>query len=723
LETKTQRSVSALKAITLVIAVLPIGAAGLTPTTLTLTSSPNPATLGQAVTLTATTSAVVSGRVTFYDGVTVLGTGTLVGGQATLTTKFLPSGSRSLSAYYAGNASFAPISSAPVHQTIFALRQNGFRSVTTPDAGQGTSSTSAVVGDFNGDGRPDVALLINGESTTSSGAVSVLLGKGDGSFQAAVHYNFAGPVSSLVAEDFNGDGKTDFAISSSGNVSVMLGNGDGTFQAAVTAGTATSLDRLVVADFNGDGNADLGLISTSVRVLLGNGDGTFRAAINSSGTAISVAVGDFNGDGKVDLAVISGVSVASVLLGNGDGTFQTPVNYTLAPSSQFIAVGDFNGDGKADLATYGPNYGVGDVLLGNGDGTFQPPIFHSAPGNTEATLAVGDFNGDGKTDLAFGGNFGMSVALGNGDGTFQNDVFVPASTSSCQTPFFLTAVVGDFNGDGVSDVVAVASDITLPCQSINVLLGVSATAASSPVFSAAGVTPAANYGETLAPGVIASLFGTNLAPGIASAIAVPIPTELEGVSVSVNGILAPLFYVSPSQINFQLPWELLALPVQARANVVVTVNGSASAGQSFLPQAVSPGIFTLNSSGSGQGAIQIANTAIFAAPPNIIPAALARPANRGEFVTIYCSGLGDVSPRPATGAPASDSPLSNTLLMPSVVIGGVGAQVTFAGLSPGYVGLYQVNAQVPSGSTTGGQVPVVITLGGVTSNVVTMAVQ
>jgi uncharacterized protein (TIGR03437 family) len=317
----------------------------------------------------------------------------------------------------------------------------------------------------------------------------------------------------------------------------------------------------------------------------------------------------------------------------------------------------------------------------------------------------------------------MAVMLGNGDGTFQTAVnYAGNSANSCQPPYLLAAAVGDFNGDGVSDLVAVSSPVVSSCNNVNIFLGVPAVAAPNPVFSAPGVTTAANYsGETLAPGTIASLFGANLAPGIASAISEPIPTELGGVSVSANGILAPLFYVSATQINFQLPWELLG---QSRASIIVTVNGSASAAQTILPpQAVSPGIFTLNSMGSGQGAIQIANTAIFAAPPNILPAALARPANRGEFITIYCSGLGDVSPRPATGAAAPGNPLSNTLLMPSVMIGGASALVTFAGLSPGFVGLYQVNVQVPDASPTGEEVQVVMTIGGVNSNTVTIAVQ
>jgi uncharacterized protein (TIGR03437 family) len=220
--------------------------------------------------------------------------------------------------------------------------------------------------------------------------------------------------------------------------------------------------------------------------------------------------------------------------------------------------------------------------------------------------------------------------------------------------------------------------------------------------------------------MIATLFGMNLSSGTVLANGVPLPTSLGGVSVSANGTLVPLFFVSPTQINFQAPWELLG----AQASIVVTVNGSASSAQAVSLQTASPGIFSLDSSGAGQGAIQISNTAIFAAAAGSVPpGAIGRPVNPGEFLTIYCSGLGYVSPQPATGAAAPSGALSNTQLTVTSTIGGASAPVTFAGLSPGFVGLYQVNVQVPNAAPAGSQVPVVITAGGVVSNAVTIAVQ
>jgi len=664
------------------------------------------------VTLTVTVSpATASGLVTLYDGASILGTALLsgTGSPTTLTTKFLPSGSRSLRAFYSGNFFFAASSSAMLAQTVFALPQNGFRSVLAYSAGT-NAALAVAVGDFNRDGIPDLATL------TSGGTVVVQLGQGDGTFQPAVSYNVGSPGlptegGLLVVADFNGDGRLDLASSAVAGVSVLLGNGDGTFQAAVNVAPLSG--PLAVGDFNGDGRVDIVIAGSTVSVLLGNGDGTFQPAINSSGVAaFNVVVADFNGDGLADIALGINSGIA-VLLGNGDGTFHPPVEWGSLKGGESVVAADFNGDGKADLALSGPNFGNLAVLLGNGDGTFQTQITYNVPLSLfVGPIVTGDFNGDGRVDIAVAGYSAMDVLLGNGNGTFQAPVSYPLIPNSCTE---LTSVaVADFNGDGVSDLVAALGyGFFSSCDNGNVdlLLGVPTAAAPRPVVNNNGVVAAANY-QAATPGAIASLFGSNLSQATAAAMSVPIPTELSGVSVSANGILAPLFYVSAAQINFQVPWEMLG---QTQANIVVTVNGSSSTAQTVGLYGPNPGIFTLNASGAGQGAIQIANTAIFAAP--------ARPAMRGEYLTIYCSGLGDVSPRPATGAPAPISPLSNTVVSPYVTIGGVIAPLSFSGLAPGFVGLYQVNVQVPNAAPSGGQVPVGISIGGVSSNVVTIAVQ
>src|SRR2546426_457828 len=328
-----------------------------------------------------------------------------------------------------------------------------------------------VVADFNGDGKSDLALAIDS-------GIAVLLGNGDGTFQAAVSYRAgSGPTGSgasyLASGDFNGDGKLDLVVAnrSSGNVSVLLGNGDGTFQSAVNYDAGIYPQSVAVADFNGDGKLDFAVAnfhSGNVSVLLGKGDGTFQTPINydAADDPHSVAVGDFNGDGKADLAVANlASSNVSVLLGNGDGTFQSAVNYGTA-AGWSVAVGDFNGDGKADFAVAGYYDDNVSVLLGHGDGTFQAPVNYGA-GKDPVSVAVADFNDDGKPDLAVAnrGSFwdftdgSVSVLLGNGNGSFQVAVNYGVGANAG------SLAVADFNGDGKPDLALANS------AGVGVLLG------------------------------------------------------------------------------------------------------------------------------------------------------------------------------------------------------------------------------------------------------------
>jgi uncharacterized protein (TIGR03437 family) len=235
--------------------------------------------------------------------------------------------------------------------------------------------------------------------------------------------------------------------------------------------------------------------------------------------------------------------------------------------------------------------------------------------------------------------------------------------------------------------------------------------------NSAGIVNAASYVPTVAAGSIASVFGSNLSSVQAFASTIPLPTTLASTSFQIGGRAAPLFFVSPSQVNLQIPWELAG---QSQASVLATVGGVVSSQQTVSLAPFAPGLFTLNGAGSSQGTIVIAGTPLFAAPQSV-PGS--RPAHPGEFILIYCTGLGAVSNQPATGMAAQASPLSVTIATPTVTIGGIVALVPFSGLAPGAVGLYQVNVQVPMGAPTGDAVPVILSIGGVTSNTVTIAVQ
>lgn len=252
-------------------------------------------------------------------------------------------------------------------------------------------------------------------------------------------------------------------------------------------------------------------------------------------------------------------------------------------------------------------------------------------------------------------------------------------------------------------------------------------AASAPVVPIASVVNNASFAvgtNPLAPGTIAAIFGSNLDDGTNNAFSSFGPngallTTLGGASVTFNGVAAPMFSAFPGQLNVQIPD---GLPTNGEATVVVTVGGQASAPQTVPLGSFSPGIFSLNQKGSGQGAIQVSNTSTYAAPAGSISGSDSRGVKPGEFITIYCTGLGAVTNPPAPGKPASDNPLSHAVTTPKVTIGGENAAVSFAGLSPGYVGLYQVNAQIPADASGGNAIPVQISLSGVASNTVTIAV-
>ena len=168
----------------------------------------------------------------------------------------------------------------------------------------------------------------------------------------------------------------------------------------------------------------------------------------------------------------------------------------------------------------------------------------------------------------------------------------------------------------------------------------------------------------------------------------------------------------PTQLNLQIPWEVAG---QTQTSIIVTVSGAASATQTVALATFAPGIFSLDASGTGQGAILNSLSAQVARPGT--------PALRGGYISIYCTGLGPVANQPKTGAAALGLPLSPTLTTPAVTIGGIAAVVSYSGLAPSLTGLYQVNAVVPPGALPGSAVPVVISIGGSLSNTVTIAVQ
>jgi uncharacterized protein (TIGR03437 family) len=242
----------------------------------------------------------------------------------------------------------------------------------------------------------------------------------------------------------------------------------------------------------------------------------------------------------------------------------------------------------------------------------------------------------------------------------------------------------------------------------------------SPAISAGaivnGAWPVTN--AAVAPGSIATLYGTGLALESRVTSSAPWPVVMAGSVVLVNNLFAPLYYASPTQINFQVPWEAAG---KSQASVVVQAGGVSSPAATVKLAAYAPGLFTTNQQGSGQGAVLVSGTASIAAPIGAFPGS--QPAARGSYIELYGTGLGPVTNTPADGGISPVSPLAYTTTNATVTVGGVLASVIFAGLAPNFVGLYQVNVQVPQTAPVGGSVPVILTIGGAVSNSVTIAVQ
>jgi hypothetical protein len=413
--------------------------------------------------------------------------------------------------------------------------------------GSGASFGNFVVAaDVNGDHKLDLLVgnTCVGPNDCSTGSVAVLLGNGNGTFQPAVVYPSGGPTESshIAVGDVNGDGALDlilpncvtqtnpFCMGPDGAISVLLGNGDGTFQPAVNYSTGTPTPwSVALADLNGDKKLDLvvanrgtSTVHGALSVLLGNGDGTFQPPrVFGIGPAVSVSVADLNGDHKPDLVAAFLGGDVEVWLGNGDGTFRPPSQYmTGGQDAWSVAIADLNGDGKLDLAVANAcplsectptTQGSVGILLGNGDGTFRPAVAYPSGGTGAVSITIADLNGDLVPDLAVANagnssqtNVGaVAVLAGVGDGTF-----LPAVTFSSKQAGATAVTTADLNGDGRLDLAATTSCLghTATCEGgVSVFLksiGSSQahlSTSASPVFVGQSVTFTATVSSSFAP--------------------------------------------------------------------------------------------------------------------------------------------------------------------------------------------------------------------------------
>lgn len=437
--------------------------------------------------------------------------------------------------------------------TVSILLGNGdgtFGAASSVSVGDG--STVVRVADLNGDGIPDLVTANGGSAPAFAGTVSVLMGTGTGGFGPATTLAVAPRTDTLVVDDFDGDGKPDLAVLSQGAagatagiLSIFLNTTAlapvGPRGAATTLAVGVQPAGLALGDLDRDGRLDLVTADRNgdtISVALGNGDGSFGAAtqlaVGPAGTAPeSIALADLNRDGLLDAVTANfraGVaSTVSVLLGTGTGSFSAPTSVAVGNGARFVAVGDLNRDGIPDLAVSNYNDGTVSIVLGTGTGGFTAagpvPVgsipeeiaigdldrdgipdlavavrganvlavrlgdgaggFTSAPdvvvGTEPRAVVIADLNGDGRPDLAIANveSHDVSVALGNGDGTFGPAVSFPAGVR----PFALA--VADVNRDGRPDLVVA----NLNGRSVSILLGAGGGAFGAPINVAVGRRP------------------------------------------------------------------------------------------------------------------------------------------------------------------------------------------------------------------------------------------
>jgi FG-GAP-like repeat/Abnormal spindle-like microcephaly-assoc'd, ASPM-SPD-2-Hydin len=526
---------------------------------------------------------------------------------------------------------------------------------------------SVITADFNGDGKLDLAAT--GTDSQNNPIVFILLGNGDGTFQAPVSYPISFPdviVAPIITGDFNGDGKLDVIA----GLTVLLGNGDGTFQEGITL-PASIGSALVAGDFNGDGKLDFAGLNnypSQLLVMLGNGDGTFQAQtpiqIPFAGVYIfgGLLAADFNGDGILDLAFSGnglehGSGEIPILLGNGDGTFQTALLAGDGAGGVLgLAAADFNRDGKQDLASsfyFEPTLTDGlAVAVGSGDGNF---IFNNYADAlvSGAPVFSGDFNADGKLDLAMDG----AIVLGNGDGTFQ--------TPGIAVPNILEAV-GDFNGDGRLDLIVSdhSANISLLLQTVTGVAAISpaALAFSTPqlagTLSSAKVVTFSNTGNSALAITSISTAGTNagdfsetntcgstLAVNASCNISVTFTPTVGGTRSAVVQITDNALG-SPQTVSLTGTGQDFSLAASGQTTATVTPGQSASYTISIAPGGGFNQTVTLNCSGAPTQSTC-----------SVSPSSIALGGISATTATVTVATAASASLTPPTGGPSFDHPL------------------------------------------------------------------
>jgi uncharacterized protein (TIGR03437 family) len=474
-------------------------------------------------------------------------------------------------------------------------------------------------------------------------------------------------------------------IADAANMRVRMVTPDGII--STVAGTG-------VQGFSGDGGpATSAMLNVPASVMFANGnlyiaDSTNQRIrqVSTNGTITTIAGngggGGYSGDGGPATNAALNFPLGMAMDGAGNLYFADGDNYRvrrIAPTGVITTVA---GDGIEGFAgDQGPASGAelnypedvaidvaGNLLIADSaNNRVRKVVISSGVISTVAGITGNGFSGDGGTATQAELNFPWGVTT---DAT--GDVYI---------------------GDRVNNRVRIVYES---------LTGTPTLGANSTLNSASIAAGA------IAPGTIIAISGANFAAGAMTASSLPLPTVLGNTSVTFNNVAAPLFSVSNTQIYAQAPYSLAA---GSPASIQVSQGGAASAAQAVTVAAVSPGIFMVNQATNAGAVLHAADYSLVTSNS---------PAQPGEYLLIYCTGLGAVVTPVASGAMAPSAPPDQTINTPTVSIGGLLAIVSYSGLAPGFVGLYQVNVQAPLNLPAGNQSLQITTLG-VTSNIVMMA--
>ena len=623
--------------------------------------------------------------------------------------------------------------------TVFSL---------TPPASPGGPWTESVLHSFSGsDGFHPEAVVIGNNGTlygtTSSGGTGPA-GNGFGTvFSLTPPASPGGSWTEAVLHRFTGgaDGGAPFAgvvVDSGGvlygttveggtgsacNLSMGVSNCGTVFSLTPPASPGGSWTETVLYNFAGgsDGNSPWGPVVIGTGGVLygttpfgggvcgGLGCGTvfsLTAPTSPGGSWTKAVLHRFTGGSD------GAIPYAGLVIGSGGALYGTTYQGGTGPAPCSIPAAAIPGCGIVFSLTPPASPG----------GSWTEAVLHSFNGGSDGALPIAGL-ALGSGGVLYGttttGGTGSCSGFGAGCGIVFS-LTPPPSPGGAWTETVLHDFTGTSDGSVAANeagvVIDTAGALYGSTQGGNLGFGTvfSLTEATglSPSINPGGVVSAASFVAPVAPGSIASAFGDFLLSSPLGTQQSPLPTSISGLSLEfVGGTPAPLFFVSGLQVNLQVPWELAT---QSQASLTATLNGQTSGAQTVDLAPFAPAIFSTNAKGSGQGAIL---------DPSYHLVDSSNPATDGSVVLIYCTGLGAVTNQPPTGSPASNTSLSYTTTTPIVKIGGVSANLLFSGLAPGYVGLYQVNAQVPAGLAANSAVPVVISIGGGNSNTVTIAIQ